>query len=182
MQSQRASTSRYRERNKAELRRKAQERMARHRALLKESEADFALYKDRARQYNARYRESHRSALAEREQDRRLDASIKNQHYENKNYAAWMRRHLKQARAARRSPAPAEELPEWPESDDPPENDEPEDDEDDGAEIPPPPPESASYDEHMNYFLDYLDPTIAADYVPKPGQKPFFQRGKTRWY
>ncbi|KAJ7851882.1 hypothetical protein B0H13DRAFT_2359791 [Mycena leptocephala] len=38
------------------------------------------------------------------------------------------------------------------------------------------------YETRIHYWLDHLDPTTAPDYVPTPGQKPFFQRGKQRWY
>jgi len=73
-------------------------------------------------------------------------------------------------------PAQDEELPEWPESSDSEHDPSPDD-----PAIPPPPPESAPYEDQLNYFLDYLDPTTAPGYVPKPGQQPFFQRGKQRW-
>ncbi|KAJ7015992.1 hypothetical protein C8F04DRAFT_1203936 [Mycena alexandri] len=111
---QRAASSRYRERNKDDLRRKARERMAKRRAELKNSEEAWAAYTAKAREDSARYRSAHAETLAQ-------------------NQAAY--------RAKRpRHPAPA------------------------------PAPQSAPYDDHLNYFLDYLDPTIAPDYVPKPGQ------------
>ncbi|KAJ7243427.1 hypothetical protein B0H12DRAFT_1074017 [Mycena haematopus] len=36
-------------------------------------------------------------------------------------------------------------------------------------------------DAELNYWLDHLDPTTAPDYVPKPGERPYFRWGKRRW-
>ncbi|KAJ7019274.1 hypothetical protein C8F04DRAFT_1276466 [Mycena alexandri] len=158
-EAQRAYTSRYRERNKAELQRKARERMAKRRARLKTSEEE--------------------ETLAQNEQARRAKA-----HIQKHGLTAWFdsyeKRHPRPP-----PPAPEQELPEWPgsESDSDAEEDAPTDivASPSGVAIPPPPPDSASYEEQMNYFLDYRDPTTAPDYVPKPGQQPYFQRGKRRW-
>ncbi|KAJ6450458.1 hypothetical protein C8R47DRAFT_1072435 [Mycena vitilis] len=38
------------------------------------------------------------------------------------------------------------------------------------------------YQSKINEWLDTCDPTTAPDYVPKPGERPYFQRGKKRWY
>ncbi|KAJ7763863.1 hypothetical protein B0H16DRAFT_1718501 [Mycena metata] len=163
---QRAASSRYRERNKAELQRKARERMAKRRARLKQSGDAWAAYTEKAREESARYRQKHAEDLALNQCARRAKATIA-----KRGFAAWHEGYLK-----RHPPAPqvqGEDLPEWP-SDSEQGND---------AEpvIPPPPPDSASYEERLNFFLDYQDPTTAPDYVPKPGQEPFFQRGKRRW-
>ncbi|KAJ7178657.1 hypothetical protein C8R43DRAFT_1118027 [Mycena crocata] len=37
-------------------------------------------------------------------------------------------------------------------------------------------------DAEINDFLDNHDPTTHPDYIPKPGETRFFQRGKWRWY
>ncbi|KAJ6487275.1 hypothetical protein C8R47DRAFT_1072324 [Mycena vitilis] len=37
------------------------------------------------------------------------------------------------------------------------------------------------YQSQVNDWLDNCDPTTAPDYVPKPGEQPYFQRGKRRW-
>ncbi|KAJ7020588.1 hypothetical protein C8F04DRAFT_1196497 [Mycena alexandri] len=170
---QRAASSRYRERNKAELQRKARERMARRRARLKESDETWSAYTAKARENAARYRAQHAEELAESQRVYRGRRSIAKH-----GLAAWHRHYLKR-HPPPPQPAEEEELPEWPESSD----SEPEPSLDAGGSptIPPPPPESAPYEDHLNYFLDHLDPTTASDYVPKPGQQPFFQRGKTHW-
>ncbi|KAJ7015978.1 hypothetical protein C8F04DRAFT_1283409 [Mycena alexandri] len=165
-QAQRAATSRYRERNKAELQRKARERMANHRAKLKQSKDGWAAYAAKAREDAARYRALNAEALAMNQAARRAKRSIAKQ-----GFAAWHDSYMKRHPCP---PQPEEDLPEWPSSSD-------ESDTDRDA-IPPPPPESASYEEHLNYFLDYKDPTTVPGYVPKPGQQPFFQRGKERWH
>ncbi|KAJ7041707.1 hypothetical protein C8F04DRAFT_1176800 [Mycena alexandri] len=166
-EAQRAAMSRYRERNKAELQCKARERMAKRRAELKKSEEAWVTYTAKAREDAARYRSANAEALALDQAARRAKRSI-----EKFGFPAWHDGYLK--RHPKPPPVLEEDLPEWPESSSESETDAP-------AAIPPPPPESASYDEHLNYFLDYLDPTAAPDYVPKPGQQPFFQRGKQRW-
>ncbi|KAJ7770676.1 hypothetical protein B0H16DRAFT_1715333 [Mycena metata] len=167
-----AASLRYRERNKLELQRKARERMAKRRAELKKSEEAWAAYTAKAREDSARYRSIHAETLAQNQAAYRAK-----RHIAKKGFGAWHDDYLKRHP---RPPQPSEEeeLPEWPS-----------DSETDGAlpddtgapAIPPPPPESAPYDDQLNYFLDYLDPTIAPDYVPKPGQSPYFQRGKRRW-
>ncbi|KAJ7026232.1 hypothetical protein C8F04DRAFT_1268408 [Mycena alexandri] len=167
---QRAAGSRYRERNKDDLRRKARERMARRRAELKTSEDAWAEYTARARKDAARYRAQHAAELAEKpaglSQPRGFDAW----------HASYLKRHPTLSQ-----PAQDEDLPEWPSSDSEraasPEATDPA-----IPAIPPPPLESAPYEDHLNYFLDYLDPTVAPDYVPKRGEEPYFQRGKQRWH
>ncbi|KAJ7025852.1 hypothetical protein C8F04DRAFT_1268836 [Mycena alexandri] len=155
-------------RNKAELQRKARERMAARRVVLKQSEEGWAAYSAKAREQSARYRKQNAEALALGQRARRAKATIAKH-----GFAAWHDGYMK--RHPREPQVEQEELPEWPESD-------PEaDPEDEPKGIPPPPPESASYDERMNYFLDYQDPTTNPDYVPKPGQEPYFRRGKRRW-
>ncbi|KAJ7038839.1 hypothetical protein C8F04DRAFT_1179504 [Mycena alexandri] len=169
---QRAATSRYRERNKAELQLKARQRMAKRRAELKKSEEAWAAYTARARQDNARYRESNREKLAENERVRRGRRCI-----DKRGFEAWHKAYLK--RHPPPPPAPQEDLPEWPESSD---SEHERETDPDASDIPPPPPESASYNEQLNYFLDHLDPTTKPGYVPKPGQEPYFRRGKQRWH
>ncbi|KAJ7043424.1 hypothetical protein C8F04DRAFT_1250864 [Mycena alexandri] len=167
---QRAASSRYRERNKSELQRKARERMAKRRAELRKSEEAWAAYTEKARQDAARYRAINAETLAGNQVAYRAKRSIA-----KRGFAAWHDNYLK--RHPRPPPVQEEELPEWPSSDSEhdslPQNG--------AAAIPPPPPDSAPYDDHLNYFLDYLDPTTAPDYVPKPGQQRYFQRGKERW-
>ncbi|KAJ7721196.1 hypothetical protein DFH07DRAFT_972378 [Mycena maculata] len=41
---------------------------------------------------------------------------------------------------------------------------------------------TGEYDAEMLDFLDNHDPTTHPDYIPKPGEQRFFQRGKWRWY
>ncbi|KAJ7025059.1 hypothetical protein C8F04DRAFT_1269666 [Mycena alexandri] len=172
---QRAASSRYRERNKAELRRKARERMAKRRLELRKSEEAWSSYSAKAREDSARYRALHAEELAANQASYRAKLSIA-----KRGFSAWHDGYLKRHP---RQPRPEDEdLPEWPSS----ESDSPDGPNDDGApaippRIPPPPPDSAPYEEQMNYFLDYLDPTTAPGYVPKPGQEPFFRRGKMRW-
>ncbi|KAJ7153783.1 hypothetical protein C8R46DRAFT_1228073 [Mycena filopes] len=160
---QRASSSRYRERNKEELRRKARERMAKRRAKLKESEEAWSAYTAKAREESARYRKLNARDLALNQATRRAKSSM-----EKHGFKAWHAGYLKRHP---RPPQVEEDLPEWPEGE--PRQAAP--------DRPPPPPASASYEEELNYFLDYLDPTMAPDYVPQAGEKPFFQRSKTRW-
>ncbi|KAJ7019134.1 hypothetical protein C8F04DRAFT_1198070 [Mycena alexandri] len=175
---QRAASSRYRERNKLELQRKARERMAKRRAKLKKSEEAWCAYTAKAREHAARYRASHAAELALGQVAYRARHSIA-----RVGFNAWHDAYLK--RHPRGPPPEDEELGDWPESSDSEHSARP------ISALPPPfptsalgpptpPPESAPYDDHLNYFLDYLDPTMALDYVPKPGQRPFFQRGKQR--
>ncbi|KAJ7699816.1 hypothetical protein B0H16DRAFT_1484090 [Mycena metata] len=141
-------------RNKLELQRKARERMAKRRAELKKSDEAWAAYTAKAREDAARTARWAKLSIAKL------------------GFTAWhegyLRRHPRQPHVLE------EDLPEWPESSD---------SETDAstANIPPPPPASAGYEAEVNYFLDYLDPTTAPDYMPKPGEQPYFQRGKRRW-
>ncbi|KAJ7701697.1 hypothetical protein B0H16DRAFT_1483383 [Mycena metata] len=134
-----------------------------------------------------RYRERNKSELQrkarERMAKRRTQLKKSSEAWRSiakRGFKEWHEGYLKRHPIQPR-PAEEEELPEWPSSDS--ERGESPNDPDDGGApaIPPPPPESAPYDDHLNYFLDYQDPTTAADYVPKPGQQPYFQRGKRRW-
>ncbi|KAJ7765191.1 hypothetical protein B0H16DRAFT_1454371 [Mycena metata] len=169
---QRAASSRYRERNKVELQRKARERMAKRRAELKKSEETWAAYTAKAREDSARYRSLNAETLALNQAAYRAKRSIA-KHGFNAWHENYLKRHLRPPQ-----PADEEELPEWPSDSD---SDDALPIDTSAPAIPPPPPDSAPYDDHCNYFLDYLDPTTAPDYVPKPGQQPFFQRGKKRW-
>ncbi|KAJ7018307.1 hypothetical protein C8F04DRAFT_1277834 [Mycena alexandri] len=171
---QRAASSRYRERNKAALQKKARERMARRRAELKKSDEAWEAYTVKARADAARYRAQNAKQLADNQRIYRGRLSIA-----KRGFSAWHDNYLKR-HPPPPQPAQDEELPEWPSSDS--ERAATPSLDDDGASvIPPPPPDSAPYEDQLNYFLDYLDPTTAPGYVPKPGQKPFFQRGKQRW-
>ncbi|KAJ7734674.1 hypothetical protein B0H16DRAFT_1467520 [Mycena metata] len=183
---QRAASLRYRERNKAELQRKAREHMDKRRAQLKQSGDAWAAYTEKAREESARYRQKHAEDLALNQCARRAKYAYFNVFLlthpsefrsratiAKRGFAAWHEGYLK-----RHPPAPQlqrKDLPEWPS------DSEQGNDADAEPVIPPPPPDSASYEERLNFFLDYQDPTTAPDYVPKPGQEPFFQRGKRRW-
>ncbi|KAJ7021716.1 hypothetical protein C8F04DRAFT_1195187 [Mycena alexandri] len=176
---QRAASSRYRERNKLELQRKARERMAKRRAKLKKSEEAWCAYTAKAREHAVRYRASHAAELALDQVAYRARHSIA-----RVGFNAWHDAYLK--RHPRGPPPEDEELGDWPESSDSEHSASPDKRaaspiSDECARPPTPPPESAPYDDHLNYFLDYLDPTMAPDYVPKPGQRPFFQRGNQRY-
>ncbi|KAJ7185941.1 hypothetical protein C8R46DRAFT_1208045 [Mycena filopes] len=149
-EAQRAASSRYRERNKLELLRKARERMAKRRAKLKESEEAWAAYTAKAREESARYRQLNADALAMNQASRRAKASIAKH-----GLAAWEERYKKRHP---RPPQAEEDLPEWPESSES-EADLPGHPNHADPDAPPPPPPSASYEEELNYFLDYLDPT-----------------------
>ncbi|KAJ7702511.1 hypothetical protein B0H16DRAFT_1483205 [Mycena metata] len=174
---QRAASSRYRERNKAELQRKARQRMATRRAELKMNDEAWAVYRATAREDGARFRARHAPDLALNQVTYRSSKSIAKIGHE-----AWWKGYLK--RHPRPPPVQEEDLPDWP-SDSDSEHDplpEPSDSEgdaqdDDTPKLPPRPPESAPYEECLNHFLDYEDPTTAPNYVPKPGQQPFFQLG-----
>ncbi|KAJ7028208.1 hypothetical protein C8F04DRAFT_1188890 [Mycena alexandri] len=161
--------------NKLELQRKARERMAKRRAKLKKSEEAWCAYTAKAREHAARYRASHAAELALGQVAYRARHSIA-----RVGFNAWHDAYLK--RHPRGPPPEDEELGDWPESSDSEHSASPDKRaaspiSDECARPPTPPPESAPYDDHLNYFLDYLDPTMAPDYVPKPGQRPFFQRG-----
>ncbi|KAK7000214.1 hypothetical protein R3P38DRAFT_2797482 [Favolaschia claudopus] len=66
-----ASMARYRERNQSTLREKARERMARRRARLAHDAEDQAMYREKARAADARYREGKAERLSTRQVDRR---------------------------------------------------------------------------------------------------------------
>ncbi|KAJ7021124.1 hypothetical protein C8F04DRAFT_1195806 [Mycena alexandri] len=105
-------------RNKAELQRKACERMAKRRAQLKESGESWAAYTEKVREESARYRQKHAEDLALNQ------ATIA-----KRGFAAWHEGYLK--RHPRPLPVQEEDLPEWPsdsEGNDP------------KPAIPPPPP------------------------------------------
>ncbi|KAJ7750613.1 hypothetical protein B0H16DRAFT_1724542 [Mycena metata] len=177
---QRAASSRYRERNKAELQRKARQRMATRRAELKMNDEAWAAYRAKAREDGARFRGRHAPDLALNQVTYRSSKSIAKIGHE-----AWWKGYLR--RHPRPPPVQEEDLPEWPSDSDserdslPAPSDSEGDAQDDTPKLPPRPPESAPYEEGLNYFLDYEDPSTAPDYVPKPGQQPYFQRGKRRW-
>ncbi|KAJ7038450.1 hypothetical protein C8F04DRAFT_1256034 [Mycena alexandri] len=152
--------------NKLELRQKVRERMAKHRAQLKALEKTWAAYTAKAHEDAARYRAQHAEELALNQAAYRARKSI-----DKRGFAAWHDAYVKRHPPP---PPPTEELPEWP-------SDSEDEHTSTSAVIPPPPPESAPYDDHFNSFLDYKDPTTVPNYVPKPGQQPYFQRGKRHW-
>jgi hypothetical protein len=45
-----------------------------------------------------------------------------------------------------------------------------------------PTPADDDPDAELHNFLDNRDPTIHLDYIPKPGEQRYFQRGHWRWY
>ncbi|KAJ7015981.1 hypothetical protein C8F04DRAFT_1203971 [Mycena alexandri] len=140
-------------RNQLELRQKARERMAKRRAKLKMSEEAWTAYTAKAREDAARYRAQHAEELALNQAAYRARKSIA-----KRGFAAWHDGYLKRHP---RAPPQTEDLPEWP-------SDSENEDNDGGAStsaIPPPPPESAPYQDHLNYFLDYQDPTTAPNYI-----------------
>ncbi|KAJ7036052.1 hypothetical protein C8F04DRAFT_1258425 [Mycena alexandri] len=178
-QAQLEALARYRTKNKPELQRKARERMARRRAKLRASPELDAQYKATAREDSARYRAAHGAALAVKQRERRSKRSIAKIGYDK-----WLEGFK------RRCPTPPSEsetpLSSSAEPSTPP--------------APPPGPPTVldldddkeahrvkrlaacvTYEDEVNYWLDYCDPTIAPDYIPKPGQTPFWQRGCRRW-
>ncbi|KAJ7045339.1 hypothetical protein C8F04DRAFT_1248758 [Mycena alexandri] len=174
------SHSRLTTRNKTELQRKARERMARRRAELKKSDEAWASYRAKAQEDAARYRAQHAEDLALNQCSYRSRKSIA-----KIGFKAWHEGYLKRHPIVPREEE--EDLPEWPSDSDsehgplPGDSNSERDAHDDTRDVPPRPPDSAPYEDLLNYFLDYEDPTTAPDYVPKPGEQPFFQRGKRRW-
>ncbi|KAJ7039009.1 hypothetical protein C8F04DRAFT_1255169 [Mycena alexandri] len=176
---QRAASLRYRERNKTELQRKARERMARRRAELKKSDEAWASYRAKAQEDAARYRARHAEDLALNQCSYRSRKSIA-----KIGFKAWHEGYLKRHPIVPREEE--EDLPEWP-----------------SIRIPSTAPcqgiqipnatrmttpatsrrgrPTLRPTRTCSTFLDYEDPTTAPDYVPKPGEQPFFQRGKRRW-
>ncbi|KAJ7711061.1 hypothetical protein B0H16DRAFT_1480612 [Mycena metata] len=104
--SQRAANSRYREQNKLELRQKVCERMAKHRAKLRQSKEEWAAYTATAQKDAVRYRAQHAEDLALNQAAYHAKKSIA-----KRGFAAWHDDYLK-----RHPPPPpqTEELPDWP--------------------------------------------------------------------
>ncbi|KAJ7017199.1 hypothetical protein C8F04DRAFT_1279813 [Mycena alexandri] len=99
-------------RNKAELQRKARERMAKRRARLKDSGEGWAAYTEKARQEGARYRQKNAEDLALNQSARRAEVAIA-----KRGFAAWHNGYLK--RHPRPPPVQEEDLPEWPSDSEP---------------------------------------------------------------
>ncbi|KAJ6514837.1 hypothetical protein C8R47DRAFT_1063623 [Mycena vitilis] len=162
---QRESHERYRERNAEELRRKARERMARRRAMLRVSTEAQAEYGAKALEYSARFRAEHGPELRHKARQRRAKVSIAKIGYDAW-FAGYRERH-----------------PLQPDTEEAETHHDPEPDVD-------PEPERIDrvrdrYIDHqakINDWLDHCDPTTAANYIPKPGEQPYFQRGQRRWY
>ncbi|KAJ6453224.1 hypothetical protein C8R47DRAFT_1083523 [Mycena vitilis] len=170
--------ARYRDKNAEELRRKARERMARRRARLCQSEEAVAQRREQARAHSARFRAEHGPELRRKARQRRAKVSIA-----KIGYDSWFEGYR------RRNPLDPDIDAEVDHSD----LDHPPDPDPDLVVTPPEPePEPAriervrdryiDYQSKINEWLDTCDPTTAPDYVPKPGERPYFQRGKKRWY
>ncbi|KAJ7489795.1 hypothetical protein B0H11DRAFT_2229822 [Mycena galericulata] len=149
---QREAMRRYRERNEDDLRAKARERMARYRA---REENDG--YKEQARAAHRRYRERNASLIANNQQVRRAQKYI-NAHGIEAWAVAYDKRKAKAAGSLDNCSPPSPPLDAEPDS------------------------TSFWHNPELNNFLDNHDPTTAPDYVPKPGEERYFQRGKWRWY
>ncbi|KAJ7262688.1 hypothetical protein B0H12DRAFT_1069146 [Mycena haematopus] len=188
-QAQREASARYRQRNQTELKQKARDRMARRRAQLAQMPDQHAEYKERAREACARYRERHRGHLASRQVDRRAmyvlyaffavrDPNCDRAFIQKHGYDAWLKRRPSHEDDETLEPEPEPE-PEQAGEPEPEQAGEPTPDlsnPDVAIEADPRDP-----DAELNYWLDHLDPTTAPDYVPKPGERPYFRRGKRRW-
>ncbi|KAJ7911688.1 hypothetical protein B0H13DRAFT_1875526 [Mycena leptocephala] len=152
--------ARYHEKNRDELLRKARERME-----LQEE------YQSKARKDSARFREAHGAILRLKAVVRRDKASIAKIGYD-KWYDGYRKRHP--------SPLPTPLPDDVPSPDDP--QPEPTEPPCTAPDVPEDRETLEDYETRINHWLDHLDPTTAPDYVPSPGQKLFFQRGKQRWY
>ncbi|KAJ7633767.1 hypothetical protein DFH06DRAFT_1139691 [Mycena polygramma] len=159
-EAQRQAEARYREKNGEELRRKARERMAARRAKIAATEE----YRAQAWDNSARFRAENGPELRRKARQRRAKVSIA-----KIGYDAWL-----EGYEQRHPPVPEVEA-------------DPEPVAEPDAE---PEPEHIQrvrdrfldHQTRVNDWLDNCDPTTAPDYVPKPGEHPYFQRGKRRWY
>ncbi|KAJ6472930.1 hypothetical protein C8R47DRAFT_1067218 [Mycena vitilis] len=154
----------YRDKNQETLRAKARERMARRREATLEGDSAQE-YRARARAASQRHRERNADVLANNQRVRRAEKFI-NTHGMAAWTAAYDKRYIKQhgleawtallSKSAQQEPASCtDELPST-SPDDP--------------------------DHELHDFLDNHDPTTRPDYVPNPGERRYFQRGKYRWY
>ncbi|KAJ7667885.1 hypothetical protein DFH06DRAFT_1126576 [Mycena polygramma] len=154
----------YRAKNQETLRAKARERMARRRQAALEGDSAQE-YRARARAASQRHRERNADVLANNQRVRRAEKFI-----DTHGMAAWTaaydKRYIKQHgleawtallnKSAQQEPGSCtDELPST-SPDDP--------------------------DHELHDFLDNHDPTTRPDYVPKPGERRYFQRGQYRWY
>ncbi|KAJ7202953.1 hypothetical protein B0H12DRAFT_1243931 [Mycena haematopus] len=163
-EAQKAASARYRQKNKEMLREKGPQRMARCRAQVTENAEELERYRERARAADARYRERHRGRLASKQVDRRAMAYVKKH-----GFALWLEREGREETAAHLELAPES---------DPNPNPVPAATFDQQFDNLP----GSTHDEKWNYWLDHCDPTTAPDYIPKPGEEPYLQRGKRRWF
>ncbi|KAJ7925479.1 hypothetical protein B0H13DRAFT_1863128 [Mycena leptocephala] len=191
-EAQLAALARYRQKHKGELQQKARERMARRRAQIRQSEERLAEYQAKAHQDSARFRASNGEYLRRKAVRRRSKASIAKIGYDNW-HAGYKKRHPSSpsegdAPSEHNTPDPSECIT----ADAPPK--------DPAAVTADPPPKDPAadddeetlrrrrhvacedYETKVNFWLDHCDPTTAPDYVPTPGQQPFWQRGRQRWY
>jgi hypothetical protein len=163
--------------------------MARRRARIRESQELQEEYQAKARKDSARFRESHGAIL-------RLKAVVRRDKCVHNFFLGIPLSYFTSPRASiakigydkwyegyrKRHPSP----PPTPPPDDVPLPDDPQPEPTEPPCAAPDVPEDKEtledYETRIHYWLDHLDPTTAPDYVPTPGQKPFFQRGKQRWY
>ncbi|KAJ7635988.1 hypothetical protein DFH06DRAFT_1139072 [Mycena polygramma] len=154
----------YRERNKEQLQARARERMARRRELLMGGDRDSQeQFKAQARAASQRHRERHADLLANNQRVRRAENFIKKFGMDAWSAAydeRYIKEHGQESWIARFTERVAEPITD--------------------AEISATSPHDPDYELHD--FLDNRDPTTRPDYVPKPGERRYFQRGKYRWY
>ncbi|KAJ7161808.1 hypothetical protein C8R43DRAFT_1123527 [Mycena crocata] len=177
--------SRYREKHAEALKAKARERMARRRELVRHDPELLAQYQARARMHSAHHRaeKPYMRQWAQRQYRAR-------QHIKKHGYDAWYASYIKRQPAE--TPPESRATSQQPESTSQqrPTSRTPSEQPDSRSASPPRETEidttglseSEKYQAQINAWLDNDDPTTAPDYVPKPGQERFFQRGKWRWY
>ncbi|KAJ6467020.1 hypothetical protein C8R45DRAFT_939005 [Mycena sanguinolenta] len=160
----------------------AQKALSRNRASKADVPQDLAESKQWAREACARYRGRHASRLASQQADRHAMAFIK-RHGTTK----WMERRDRNRPRAPSSQPPHKQRP-APDCDS--DSDSSEDslspsesksDTDARPKRRPDPSTLRTAEERDNYWLDYCDPSMAPDYVPKIGEELYFPRGKQRW-
>ncbi|KAJ6517938.1 hypothetical protein C8R47DRAFT_1205035 [Mycena vitilis] len=151
--------------NAEELRRKARERMARRRQMMRQSHEAQADYQAKAREHSAHFRAEHGPELRLKARQRRAKASIA-----KIGYDAWFEKYRERNPIHPDTGAEPEAEPEAEAHHDP----EPE-------RIQRVRDRFIDHQEKINHWLDNCDPTTAPDYIPKPGERPYFQRGKRRW-
>jgi hypothetical protein len=94
-----------------------------------------------------------RAVLAQNSRSRRADKYI-----DTHGFDAWAAAYVKR-RPPTQDPSPTE-----------------------GPSCPHTDPAADDPDAELHDFLDNRDPTTHPDYIPKPGEQRYFQRGQWRWY